>query len=387
MSNPHIHFSREEFAQRQQKVREALAEKGLDGMLLFKIEDMYWLCGLDTDGFCIFHSMFIGVNGELTHVSRKADLANVKYSSVCEDIRIWVDSPDNPPANAIRDMLKSHGMQGKRIGVQYDTYGLTAQAYRQLVTALDGVCEMVDASDLIRLMRVVKSPRELEYIRKAGEICDVVMEKGIEMTIAGAYEGDILAEMHGILWKMDGDPPAHIWPTGSGESALLMRYTTGRKHVGENDQVTFEIGNGFRHYHAASMAVVLTGPKIDPSYQRMHEACVEALDAIQSVMRPGNTVGDMYKAHIEVFNKHGFGHALLNACGYTMGATWPPTWMEHPMIIQNSPLVLEPNMTFFTHMILIDHDTGSTMSLGVQAIIHHDNLEAVTHPPRELIVH
>ena len=387
MSNPHIHFSREEFAQRQQRAREGLAERGLDGMLLFKIEDMYWLCGLDTDGFCIFHSMFIGVNGELTHVSRKADLANVKYSSVCEDIRIWVDSPDIPPANAIRDMLESHGMQGKRIGVQYDSYGLTANAYKQLVTALNDFCELVDASDLVRLMRVVKSPKELEYIRKAGEICDAVMEKGIERTIAGAYEGDILAEMHSMVWKLDGDPTAHRWPMGSGDSALLMRYTTGRKHIGENDQVTFEIGNGYRHYHAASMAVVLTGPKIDPRHQRMHEACVEALDAIQSIMRPGNTVGDMYKANVDVFTKHGFGHATLNACGYTMGATWPPTWMEHPMIVQNNPLVLEPNMTFFTHMILIDHDTGLTMSLGEQTIVHHDKLEGVTHPPRELIVH
>ena len=63
MAEPHIYFTREEFAQRQQRVREALAERDLDGLLLFKIEDMYWLCGLDTDGFCIFHNMFIGVNG------------------------------------------------------------------------------------------------------------------------------------------------------------------------------------------------------------------------------------------------------------------------------------------------------------------------------------
>ncbi len=73
-------------------------------------------------------------------------------------------------------------------------------------------------------------------------------------------------------------------------------------------------------------------------------------------------------------------------CGYTMDATWPPTWMEHPMIIQNNTFVLEPNMTFFTHMILVDHDTGLTMSLGEQAIIHEDGLEVITHVPRDLIV-
>ena len=383
---PHIHFGLEEFEQRQQRVREELAKRGHDGMLLFKIEDMYWLCGLDTDGFSIFHNMFIGVDGELTHVSRSADLASIKHSSICEDVRLWVDSPDNPPVNAIRDMLESHGMRGKRIGVQYDTYGLTARMGKQLEAALDGFCELVDASDLIRLLRLVKSPQELAYVRKAGEICDAVMEKAIESSMPGAYGGDILAAMQGMVWKMDGDPPAHRWVAGAGEKALLSRYATERWHVRENDQVAYEIGNGYRHYHAASMAVLLTGPNVDPRHQRMHEACVAALQAIQEVMRPGNTVGDMFKAHADTYDRHGFGHAILNACGYTMGATWPPTWMERPMIIRDDPLVLLPNMTFFTHMILVDSDLGLTMALGEQAILLEDKLEIVTHVPRDLIV-
>ena len=56
------------------------------------------------------------------------------------------------------------------------------------------------------------------------------------------------------------------------------------------------------------------------------------------------------------------------------------------MIIENNTLVLESNMTFFTHMILVDHDAGLTMSLGEQAIIHEDRLEVITHTPREIIV-
>ena len=386
MAKPHIHFSLQEFEERQRRVREELANRDLDGMLLFKIEDMYWLCGLDTDGFVIFHNMFIGVNGELTHVSRSADLGSIRYSSICEDVRLWVDSPDNPPVNAVRDMLESHGMRGKRIGIQYDTFGLTARMYRELQDALDGFCELVDVSDLIRLLRVVKSPQELEYLRKAGEICDAVLQIGIDKTVSGVNEGDILGEMHGLNWRMDGDPPASRWVTGAGEKAMLGRYATGRGKVEENDQVTYEIATGYRHYHAASMAIVLTGPKIDPRHEKMLEACVEALDAIQAAMKPGNTVGDMFAAHADTFTRRGLGHAILNACGYTMGATWPPTWMEHPMIIRDHPLVLEPNMTFFTHMVLVDREAELTMALGEQAIVHDDGLEVITHAPREIIV-
>ena len=107
MPEPTIYFTREEFAERQARVRAALSEQGLEGMLLFKIEDMYWLCGLDTQGFVIFHAMYIGVNGELTHITRSADVPSIEYSSVCDDVHLWVDSLGNSPFNSVREVLES----------------------------------------------------------------------------------------------------------------------------------------------------------------------------------------------------------------------------------------------------------------------------------------
>ena len=386
MPEPTIYFTREEFAERQARVRAALSKQGLEGMLLFKIEDMYWLCGLDTQGFVIFHAMYIGVNGELTHITRSADVPSIEYSSVCDDVHLWVDSLGNSPFNSVREVLERFNLKGKRIGVQHDTYGLTSKMGRDLAAAVGDYCELVDASDMIRLMRVVKSPRELEYIREAGKIIDQAMAKGIELTRAGAYEGDILAEMHSIIWKAGGDPPASHWPVGSGDKALLVRYATGRGTVSENDQVTYEIACGYHHYHAANMAAVVTGPKVDDRHRRMHEACLDALTSVQATLRPGNTVGDVFKAHADAYTRHGYGHAFLKACGYTMGATWAPSWMEHPMIVGDSTMVLQPNMTFFTHMILVDRESRLTMSLGEQSIIHEDGVEVITHVPHELVV-
>ena len=53
MSPANQHFSLDEFDCRQAATRKALADLALDGLLLFKIEDIYWLSGLDTDGFCV----------------------------------------------------------------------------------------------------------------------------------------------------------------------------------------------------------------------------------------------------------------------------------------------------------------------------------------------
>ena len=386
MPKPYIHFSREEFSQRQQKTREQLQNLELDGLLLFKIEDMYWLTGYESDGFCVFGSMFIGTDGALTHLARPADLGNLSYSSICEDVRISPDTADSTRAEHIKDMLRSLGMEGKKIGIQVDTMGLTPRLFLEISEILDGWCDLTIAPDFIRILRLVKSPQELSYFRKAGEVMDVVMDKVIEATCPGAFEGDIYATFYDTLFRLDADLPAHIPPLGSGDSALNLRYTTKRKNVSENDQVTLELGLAYRHYHVACMGVVLTGPEINNRHLKMHKTSVIALDAVQAALRPGTTVGelfDIYKATLEERSEH---DAVLTVAGYTMGAMWPPTWMEEPMIFEGNPLVLEENMTFFNHMILNDREIGLSMAVGETAIVTKDVPEIITHTPREPII-
>ena len=386
MPKPYNHFSREEFSQRQQKTRKHLQKLELDGLLLFKIEDMYWLTGYESDGFCIFGSMFIGTEGTLTHLARPADLGNLSYSSICEDVRISPDTEDSTRAEHIKDMLRSLGMEGKKIGIQVDTMGLTPRLFLEISAILDGWCELTVAPDFIRILRLVKSPQELNYFRKAGEVMDIVMDKVIEATYPGAFEGDIYATFYDTLFRLDADLPAHIPPLGSGESALNLRYTTKRKNVSENDQVTLELGLAYRHYHVACMGVVLTGPEINKRHLKMHKTSVTALDEVQAALRPGTTVGELFNIYKETLEEHGEHDAVLTVAGYTMGAMWPPTWMEEPMIFEGNPLVLEENMTFFTHMILNDRETGLSMAVGETAIVTKDAPEIITHTPREPII-
>ena len=386
MNDINIHFSLEEFAERQQRTREHMAELELDGMLLFKFEDMYWLTGYDSDGFTIFGCMFLSINGALTHLARPADLGNASYSSICQDVRIAPDAESEPRAGQIKAMLESLGMQGKRIGIQVDTMGLTPRLFLQIQAELEGWCDLIVAPDFIRLLRLVKSPQELSYLRKAGEIMDEVLVKTIEATHSGAYEGDIYATFYDSLFRMGADLPAHIPPLGSGKSALNLRYTSKRKHVLNNDQVTLELGVAYRHYHAASMCVVLTGPDVSERHLKMHETSVIALEAVQAILRPGTTMGELYDTYRRTLEDNGEQDAVLTVCGYTMGATCPPTWMEQPMIFEGNPLVLEENMSFFTHMILNDRESGRSMAVAEQAIIAAGAPEIITHVPREPII-
>jgi Xaa-Pro dipeptidase len=382
-----LHFTEAEFADRQRRAREELARRGLDGLIVSRIEDQYWLCGLDTQGFTIFHSMFLSVDGGLTHLSRSADLANIAYSSLCRDVRLFDDAHGLSRAGAIKEVLRDHGMQGRRIGVELDSFGMLPDLYLQLRDELDGWCDLVDASDVIRPMRLVKSDQELAYMRRAGEILTEASQSAMALTRPGAFEGDLMGEFQRVVASRDGELCADPnFPMGSGRKALLVRHVAGRGDVGHNDQVTFEPGAAYRHYHVANMFTVLTGPDIDPIHLKMHEACVDALDAVQHTLRPGRTLGEVYEAHRAAFARRGFDHAALRACGYPMGAMWPPTWMEKPVIARGEPQILQPGMTIFTHMILTDRASGRTMLLGETAAVTHGAPEVLTPLPRDPII-
>ena len=130
---------------------------------------------------------------------------------------------------------------------------------------------------------------------------------------------------------------------------------------------------------------VIVGKPNAPQHD-MNKVCAEALDACQEALRPGRTVGEVFEIHARSFKSAGYGHAVLSACGYTMGAMYPPTWMDWPMFWSGNPQVIAAGMVFFLHMILFDREDGASMCIGETAIVTEQACDRVTHIPRTLIV-
>jgi Xaa-Pro dipeptidase len=380
-----LHFSKEEFSQRQQKVCAAIKAEGLDGLLIFKQESMYYLTGYDTSGYTMFQGMYIDADGKLFLMTRSADRIQSRLTSVIEDIRIWADRDGANPGIDLREIMREYGAEGQRIGIEYHAYGLTGQRSRMVDAALDGFCQTSDASDIVREIRLVKSETELAYVRRSGQICDEAWDIAHSKTIPGVFLGDVYGEMMHYMMSQDGDPSASRWPMGAGEDALMIRYHTGKNHVGKCDQVQHEFAASYRHYNTAAQSVVLTG-KPNPVQVKMFHACREALATCKESLTAGKTVGELYQAHVDSLTSSGFGHAVLKACGYTMGISYPPTWMDWPMIWKDHPDTLQSGMVFFLHMVLLDDKSGLTMSLGETSIVTNGSCEPVNHAPTELVL-
>ena len=346
---------------------------------------MYYLTGYDTFGYVFFQCLLLGADGRLVLLTRAPDLRQAQETSVIEDVRIWVDGPDAKPAEELRDILVELGYSGKRLGVEYEAYGLTARNGKRLETAFDGVASLSDASDLVSRLRVVKSPAEIAYVRRAAELADEALDAAADLAAPGVFEGDILAAMQGAVFHGGGDYPGNEFIIGSGPGALLCRYFTGRRQLDPQDQLTLEWAGAYRHYHAAMMRTLVMGRTPERQVE-MHAVAVEALLAVEAALRPGRPIGEAFDAHAAVLDRAGFAAHRMNACGYSLGTTFSPNWMAWPMLYHGNPVEAAPGMVFFCHMIIFDSEAGLAMTLGRTSLVTERGAEPLSQRPLGLIV-
>ncbi|MFC4624876.1 M24 family metallopeptidase [Daeguia caeni] len=358
-----LHFEPEEFAARRDRLILKMEEEKLDALLLFSQESMYWLTGYDTFGFCFFQCLVVKSDGSMVLMTRSADLRQARHTSNIDEIVVWTDRANANPAADLRNLLSELDLLGARIGIEYQTHGLTGANARRLDEQLTSFATLHDASGMIDSLRVLKSPAEIAYVRRAAALSDDALDAAIRLTRAGADEADILAAMMSANFAGDGDYPANEYIIGSGADALLCRYKSGRRKLDENDQLTLEWSGVFRHYHAPMMRTLIIG-KPTLQHQKLYTAAREALQAVEAAMVPGNTFGDVFEAHARTMEAHDLTRHRLNACGYSVGARFTPSWMDPQMFYAGNPETIQPDMTLFAHMIIMDSDSGTAMTLG-----------------------
>ncbi|MEN0041839.1 MAG: Xaa-Pro peptidase family protein [Pseudomonadota bacterium] len=380
-----LHFTEDEFARRRAATLAAMKERKLDALLMFAQESMYWLTGYDTFGFCFFQCLVLKSDGDMALLTRSADLRQARHTSNIDNILIWGDHANADPTKDLRNLLSDMDLLGSKLGVEYDTHGLTAYNGRRLDNTLKTFADLQDASSLVHLLRLVKSDEEIAYVKKAAKHADAALEAALATTKAGVNEAKILAAMQGAILEAGGDYPGNPFILGSGEDALLCRYKTGRRKLSKNDQLTIEWAGVEAQYHVAQMRTLIIGKPHD-KHEAMYEAATAALIAVEDAMIPGNTFGDVFTAHAKAMDSHHQTRNRLNACGYSLGARYAPSWMDGPMFYEGNPTKIEPNQVLFAHMILMDSETNTAMCPGRTYLTTEKGPKALTKHPMEMVV-
>ncbi|KAI6858334.1 hypothetical protein KC343_g5330 [Hortaea werneckii] len=378
-----LHFPEAEFQQRQDRALDLLKREKLDGFLITKQETMYYLTGYDTFGYVFFQAMYLHADGSKRLITRMPDLRQALYTSTLRrtDILIRPDDAGSNPVALVADVFKEYGITSseKRIGFEPDSATLNLRIGKLLEETVSGLCTLIDYSYLFgRELRIVKSESEMRKVRKAAYLADFAMVRTLKLAKQGAYEGDLWREITGTVYEGGGDDPANENILVSGNKAVLTRYSTGKSKV--ERQLTLEHAGVYKHYHACLMRTIHIGG-VTSLARRMFQVNVLQMEAAMEALKPGKPMGDVFEAYARVGDENGFQAQRFNACGYSLGATFAPTWMDFPMFVRGQDVIVRPGMVFFIHIILMDQATDTASSVGQTVEVTQDGCVSLSKLP------
>ncbi|KAL3432217.1 peptidase M24, structural domain-containing protein [Aspergillus tetrazonus] len=378
-----LHFSEKEFEERRHRALEVMKRKQLDGFLITKQETLYYLTGYDTFGYVFFQAMYFHIDGSMKLITRMPDLRQALYTSILkpEDIMIRSDDASSNPVSLVPRVLKEFGIDSpnRRIGYEPNSATLTHEIGKLLEEAVDGLCTLVNHSTLFtRELRIVKSPTELRKIRKAAYLADFALIRALKLAKPGAYEGDLWREIVGTVYEGGGDDPANENILVSGNKAVLTRYSAGKSKI--DRQITLEHAGVYKHYHACLMRTIHIGG-VTKLAREMFRVNILQMEAAMAALKPGREIGDVFEAYARVADENGFQDQQFNACGYSLGATFAPTWMDYPMFVRGQKVIARPGMVFFIHIILMDKATDTASSIGQTVEVTEDGCVALSKLP------
>ena len=216
-------FPDSELRERLDKVRAAMEERDLDGLLISVPENLYYLTGLDHWGFLACHILIVPRDGEMALVCRAMERITVENQ--ISNVRFYGHEDDEELSDYVAKAIFDLGLAGGRLGLEKSSLFLTPHH-------AEGIIEKVlradwhDESGLLDDIRLIKSPLEIGYIRKAATAADAGTLAAIEAVRDGASDYEVAAECHRAMILAGSEYPGFgpfIRPT--------RRLEIGRAHV------------------------------------------------------------------------------------------------------------------------------------------------------------
>lgn len=338
-------FTPEEYVRRYDTVQAAMEAMGLDVLLIRSPENITYFTGYETPGYYKYHAIIVPKGGEPVFLVRDFEWINTPefaWSTRFAKVYDW----DHPPSVTV-NVLRQLGLtEGKRVGVEKQTFFYTVDEHETYLRDLPGN-EYVDATQIMWDARMIKSDEEVAVMRKSAGLVDLAMQAGWDATRPGASGDEINAIVNKTLFENGGEymglPPFVL----AGERSCLPHQTGGKNRLADNDLMYFEISASQHRYTAALMRTIFVGTPKD-EWVRAAEACIGAVEAALETIKPGATPHEADTAARAVTQKAGFGEYHRNRLGYSIGVSYPPDWGEGEIISlrQDEHRPLQAGMTF-----------------------------------------
>jgi Xaa-Pro aminopeptidase len=204
--------------------------------------------------------------------------------------------------------------------------------------------EMKDLAPHLDRLRVIKTPLEIEALRRNGQVSALGIRRAIEATRPGRFEYELEAEALYVFSKNGADGPAYKAIVGSGPNVNVWHYEKANRQLRDGDLVVMDFGASFGYQ---TMDITRTWPvsgKLDDLQSRAYRCVLEAQKAIIAAMKPGATRAQTTEICRTIYKKWGFEDQRATGAGHYVGlAVHDVGDMELPfapgMVIAVEPII------------------------------------------------
>lgn len=338
-----LDFSEDEYLNRQKKVRSAMQETGIDLLMIHLPVNINYLTGSRAKGWQTYQVLFFPIEeGPLTFLTRMPEIPEVRDMSLIDDIRPYGGREPENPIDVVGNILREKGYLNLRIGMEAPQYYLSPHEYNQLNDLL-GDAKVCEPNSLIQDIKLVRSPAELVFIKKAVAMADAGMEAAIDAMRMGSTEHEVSAAIHRCIIGLGSDPPASPLNICMGDRSQYSHWQPDDITLKKGDFGHIQFGPSYKRYSATIGRQICLG-KPTSRQQELYQISRDATEAVMSQMRDGVPGSDMHKVARDVISRAGMDHGRIHSTGYAMGMAFPPSFVDAGVLDGDSKYTLRAGM-------------------------------------------
>ncbi|HEY3523871.1 MAG TPA: Xaa-Pro peptidase family protein [Candidatus Limnocylindrales bacterium] len=372
-------FEPDEYAARWDAIGRMLDESGADALVVFGNQnaraDMQYLTawGPRQDSYLVAG----GSRPPALRVQLYNHVPTARLMSVADDVE-WA-GPDSIATVADEVRARGHVRRVALLGP------MPWQAHAKLAAALGDV-ELVDLGARFRRHRLVKSPTEIEWMRRGAELSDAGIAALVDAARPGMREDELGAIVEAGYGRLGGQHGicfiAAAPMTGGGRFVPSQHWSS--RPIERGDAVMIELSAGVGGYTGQVLRTVAVDADPPAAYRALHDVASEAFAAIVDAIRPGVTAAEI-QAVAGVIDRAGYSVCDDVVHGYG-GGYLPPVLRTPATAHGPAPdLELRPGMMLVVQPNVITPDATLGVQTGELVVVTDDGAESLHHAPRGLL--
>ncbi len=391
-------FPPTEFKTRLGKVRTAMARAGVDLLFATAPESLFYLTGFQGEWYQAQSGRaFPPTSGVAVHVDHDrmihfetpSEAMLTAVGAVSEDVRIFPLEARRDGLPFILGELKAEGWLKGSVGLELYNYRPNPVIAGRMQGGFEAAgCKVIDATDIIRKVRHVKSTLEMEALEEAARIADIGMTAARATIRPGTTELEVFGEMIAAMTRAGGEFPGILPPVISGFRSNCLHPLASRKKLAQGERVNVDLCGVFKRYHVNICRSFWLGEPPRDALD-LHDKSIAVFGIIEEMLRPGLNVRMLLETVRDHYAEMGILDEAYWSGGYELGLAFPPDWVGawiYDLSMSQEGEVFEP-MTAANHECNFFAPRKTGLSATIETFLFfEDHARIASDLPREIEV-